>query len=128
MTSFVISGHDQFPEGMGRTGQFITGAEFGVYICPLTSEEDLNSYKKKLLSLINEIANSEHVIILCDLMGGTPFKAAMLAKSESRKRVRIISGINLPGLLTGIMLKDTMDIDELVEEITKETKNSIKNF
>ncbi|WP_062108714.1 PTS sugar transporter subunit IIA [Bacillus niameyensis] len=128
MTSIVIAGHDQFPEGMGHTGEFISGAESGVYICSLTAEEDPKMYTEKLLSVINGIPDSVNVIILCDLLGGTPFKSAMLVKSQINKHVRIVSGINLPGLLTGIMLRDSMEIDELVEEIVKETKSGVNKF
>lgn len=128
MTAFVIAGHDQFPEGLSHTGQFISGSEKSVEICPLSSEEGPDEYKEKLLSTITYMANSDHVVVLCDLMGGTPFKAAMQVASETDKHVRIITGINLSGFLTGIMLKDSMEIDELVEEMTKETKNGVKNF
>lgn len=128
MTALVIAGHDQFPEGLSQTGRFISGAESGVVICHLTSDESPDAYKEKLLSTINTAVNDDHVIILCDLIGGTPFKAAMQVAAESDKYVRIISGINLPGLLTGIMLRESVEIDELVEEIANEVKRAVKKF
>lgn len=128
MISFVIVGHDQFPEGMGNTAQFITGSKSGVEICSLGSDEGLGSYKEKLLSIITNIQDIDKTIILCDLVGGTPFKAAMEVSLEIDKQVRIVTGINLPGLLTGIMLKDSLEINKLVEEITRETRDGVKSF
>ncbi|MCJ7843115.1 hypothetical protein MUB24_19990 [Lederbergia sp. NSJ-179] len=128
MTALILAGHDQFPEGLKHTGEFISGSEAGVEICPLHSEESTDTYKEKLLSTINQMDEDAPVIVLCDLIGGTPFKAALEIARSTKKQVRIIAGINLPGLLTGIMLKDSLSVDELVKEIIKETQDSVKAF
>lgn len=125
ITRLLIAGHDHFPEGMKKTGEFISGLENGIEICALNSDESTDVYKEKLQALIHCNSN-EGIIIFCDLIGGTPFKVALQLSKELDKHIRIIAGINLPGLLTGIMLQDSMKVDELVEEIVKESSQGVK--
>lgn len=127
ITKLLIAGHDHFPEGMKKTGEFISGLANGIEICALTSDESTDDYKRKLEALIHSNPNVE-MIIFCDLIGGTPFKVAMQLSKEINKHIRIIAGTNLPGLLTGIMLRDSMKVDELIEEIVQEASKGIAAF
>lgn len=128
MITFIIAGHYEFPNGIKETVQFITGEEKGVEICALGSDESANDYNNKLLSIINELPAEQKVVILCDLVGGTPFKEAFKISSAVNRETRIVTGINIPSILTGVMLRGSMEIDELVEEITKEGMEGIKSF
>lgn len=127
MTTIVIAGHYEFPEGMRQTGQFISGVESGVEVCALAAEEGPDQYKEKLRITMLQKPNDD-MLVLCDVVGGTPFKAAMQIATEIDKKVRIIAGINLTGLVTGMMLKDTLDVEALAEEVMRESKGSIKVF
>lgn len=128
MIKFVIAGHNRFPEAIKDTGEFISGVEKGIEVCALNSNESYDAYRKKLLTKINDIPGNERILILCDLVGGTPFKAAVQISSEVGEKIRIIAGVNLPGILTGIMLKDSLEINELTEEMVEESKRGIELF
>jgi len=129
VNNIVIAGHEGFPKGLQQTGTFITGAESNVTVCQLFSDESPEAYKDKLVHALKK--NSNENIILCDLIGGTPFKAAMRikqAEEQKNKNIYIVAGINLPGLLTGMLSKDFLKTSDLVNEIVQETKKGIQMF
>jgi len=127
VNNIIIVGHEEFPSGLKQTGSLITGDKSSVIVCQLFSDESPEAYKDKLLMILKN--NNNENIILCDLIGGTPFKVAMeIKQAEQKSNIQIITGINLPGLLTGILSKDNLEVIELVNEITQEAKNGIRIF
>lgn len=128
MVKIVIAGHYGFPKGMKKTGEFISGLEHELIACTLHSDEQPKDYKEKLQSVIQSEKDADQIIIFCDLIGGTPFKAAMQLAQKTDKQIKIVGGANLPSLLTGIMIKDNMNLEDIISEVIKEGKNGIKAF
>ncbi|MGZ7142705.1 PTS sugar transporter subunit IIA, partial [Streptococcus pyogenes] len=73
------------------------------------------------VSLVNE----DEVLILCDLLGGTPFKlAAARALRSETQTIEAISGLNLSMLLE-VTLGVTSLGDDAVEKVIFSAKSGI---
>lgn len=92
---------------------------------PSYSTEDLAG---ELTKAMNELKDSEGIIIFTDLMGGTPFNtAAQLGRD--REDVRIIAGTNLPMLVEAVMSRKFMDdLDGMVESLLQTGKEQVAKF
>ncbi|AZP03185.1 hypothetical protein EJN90_00040 [Jeotgalibaca ciconiae] len=68
------------------------------------------------------------VIVLADLVGGTPFKTAVTIL-EKEVDFRVIGGINLPLVIELSMLRSTTnDIEELLEQLLITSQEAISEF
>ena len=66
---------------------------------------------------------NNHLVIFCDMQGGTPFNASYLL---SRKYpISIICGMNLPILLEFILLKDSYETKEQLTDLVEMAKGSL---
>lgn len=92
----VVVGHGKFAEGLTHTIEMIAGKQED-YVSVIFDEgapfEKLSEDIKRALDSMNEGA-----IVCCDLLGGSPFKAAYELKVQY-ENVAVIVGTNVPLLL-----------------------------
>ncbi len=80
---------------------------------------------KSLEKKNNELNSDEGVVVLVDLLGATPMNQSALNLYKSDK-VEVITGVNLPMVVTATMERDCFsDIKELVEKIKNDGKDSV---
>ena len=91
----LISGHAHFAEGMKSAVELITGPQADLITLTFDEATNLEEYQE---ALNNFCKNGEEVAIFTDLLGGTPFNKAMIAKGGSES-VHIFTGTNLPMLI-----------------------------
>lgn len=91
----LISGHAHFAEGMKSAVELITGPQADLITLTFDEATNLEEYQE---ALNNFCKNGEEVAIFTDLLGGTPFNKAMIAKGYS-ENVHIFTGTNLPMLI-----------------------------
>ncbi len=99
MIGIIVTGHGRFSEGMLSSLTMIAGnteALIGVNFLESESTEDLD---KNLLNAYTELRKTcDGVIIVCDLYGGSPFKAAAMLSVE-QENISVLAGINLASCL-----------------------------
>ena len=70
-------------------------------------------------------AQSDGVLVFCDLMGGTPFNQSMMI-TGAVDNVSVVAGTNLPMLIDLVMARtDSSTLDELVEEAVAMGKEGV---
>ena len=88
----------------------------------LSTSETAESYREKLIAKVDEMDQGQGVIILADLLGGTPCNQCVFLNQE---KVKVITGMSLPMVMECLAIRDSdIDIDVFVENI----KGSIVNF
>lgn len=91
----LITGHAHFAEGMKSAVELITGPQEDLLTLTFDEATNLEDYQNTL----NDFCKSaEEVAVFTDLLGGTPFNKAMIAKEDNEK-VHIFTGTNLPMLI-----------------------------
>ncbi|MDT2595014.1 PTS acetylgalactosamine transporter subunit IIA [Lactococcus petauri] len=95
MMKALISGHAHFAEGMKSAVELITGPQADLHTLTFDEATHLEEYQNALNDFCK---NGEEVAIFTDLLGGTPFNKAMIAKGGSES-VHIFTGTNLPMLI-----------------------------
>ena len=128
MVGIIVTGHGNFASGITSTLELIGGKQDNYDWVDFTEGQDLESLQeniKKKAELMNEC---EKILILCDLDGGSPYKAALLY-SMTKDNVEVISGINFPFLLD-VSLKRNFEenIDDLITQSLNDAKDNFKRF
>lgn len=127
MNRIVITGHGNFASGISTSLDLITGIDDSVLAVNFEAKDSIEDLEFKLLEAINK--DYKDLIILCDLLGGSPFKTSCLLKERFKDRnIEVIGGTNLAMLLQAYLLKDTIDLNELKLEIIKGGHDAINFF
>jgi len=128
MIGIIITGHGQFASGIYSSLTMIAGQQEDVEVVTFAdaaSEEDL---KRAMLSAIDKLAHCDAIVIMCDLLGGSPFKiAAML--SLTNQKLHIMYGVNLGMLLEFSLTKSNVDnIENALDKLSETGKKNIGKY
>lgn len=121
----VLTSHGSLCKGVLESFSMIAGDSHLLIALPL-SPDDTGQYKEKLRGFLTEHQN-ENVLILCDIMGGTPYNESYLAFLEKPEKIRVVSGLNLGMLLeTVFAAENDTNLDNLVSIAKEAGHRSIK--
>ena len=115
MTTIIVIGHGKFASGITEGLNLILGKQDNYYA--IDYNEDLNSgmLRKKIKNIVEKC--NDQVLILCDLISGTPFNISMELAIKNEK-IRLIYGINLSMLIEIVSKRnfseDEIDYDEII--------------
>lgn len=120
MKGIILLSHGELAHGMYETTKWFMGEEIPqyTYLC-LNADEKPEEYDERIDQAIREVDTGEGVVLITDLMGGTPSNRASLF--ISRPDVDLFAGMNLAMVLQllGNRLSDNYDMIAL-EHTAKE--------
>lgn len=129
MKSILVVSHGTMAKGVYKAAKMIYGELTNAqYLC-LEENMGVEDFKKNLNELIDSIKDSEQIVVLADLKGGSPYTAAvtLLSEKELLSKSKIITGLNLPMLLSTLFAEGTIK-DSDVEDIINFAKEGITKF
>ena len=125
----LIVGHGAFPDGLASAMSVILGPQVGVSTLSLGAGEDLEGFSGRLREHM-EMAQphpTEPVIVLADLLGGTPANAALRVASQM-SGMHVLTGANLPLLLKLLDRGGQGEVDSgRLAAVLQEGRNGIVN-
>ena len=107
--------------GEGREDILSLGLENGT-----GADEFAGKLKLKLAAVTKE----DEILLLADLVGGSPLTTAanVIAELDLIDRTVMIGGMNLPLALSAVLMKDSMELSELKEMLLPEAREELKEF
>lgn len=129
MIGIIVTGHGTFGSGLSGSLNLIAGEasayHYQDFLEGMGADELEVALKEKIDDLLKEC---EGVMILSDLVGGSPFKTAVTL-SINYPNVRVIGGTNLPMLLEVNGARQFMeDIDMLCDMGVNTGKDQVVKF
>jgi len=120
MNKILIASHGHLASGIQSSIGILTGLESKVSV--IDAYVDENNYVLDIRKFIEEL-NGETGIIFTDLVGGSVNQKVIL-EAEKHPNILIVSGVNLPVVLSVIL--DVRPITrEVLEEIVKSSQVEI---
>ena len=118
----ILMSHGLMAKEILNSAQIILGDQINYPVVSMTPDDGIEGTFNKLDKIIGTLNDAKRIVILADLMGGTPANTAMMLASED-SRIQIITGVNL-----GMVLESFFAIKEenLVEHLLKIGTESIK--
>ncbi|MGL4337830.1 MAG: PTS sugar transporter subunit IIA [Turicibacter sp.] len=125
-TIFIITGHGNYGTGIKSNLDFIAGDHPDVYAVDfLTDHTELD-----LITQFQTIIASHpqlNVIFICDLLGGTPFRAAA-SLSTYNEQYEVVCGCSMGAIIELLFMKDTLAPDVIADLLVEKSKESCLRF
>jgi mannose/fructose-specific phosphotransferase system component IIA len=117
----VIAGHGTLAAALLATTELICGPIADAAAVGLEADESPDHYTDALRAAIGH--GSRRVLVLCDLLGGTPFNVASAIARRSG-RVVCVSGVNLGMVVEAALASGDLD-ETLVERLLEVGRSGI---
>lgn len=98
MIGLIVTGHGHFATGLTSALELLGGQPNDYVAVDFPDGDSTDDLSAHLASALEELSGCDGVLVCCDLLGGSPFKAAVTLV-QGRDDVRVIAGTNLPLLL-----------------------------
>lgn len=125
MYSMIVLSHGDLTNGLKDTMMMIAGAQDDTYFISFTPSDSAEDFEKKVKVIYHSIPKDHEILILTDLFGGTPNHVATSLRLKDPDRVEVISGMNLPMLLTAVLSRG-MYLKDVVDNLLTESHNGIQ--
>ncbi|MDR1951924.1 MAG: PTS sugar transporter subunit IIA [Elusimicrobiota bacterium] len=127
MINVVIATHDCLAEKLLSAAERIAGKQDNVYAIQMSLGESLSQMQEKLEIFIKGINDGKGVLILVDMVGGTPCNASVpLCRIFNTE---VVTGVNLPMVLSAMFSSKIMEnAKELADKVYKDGQRSIVNI
>lgn len=121
----VLVGHGHFATGIYSSLQLIAGDQENVEAIDFVEGMSADELKQKILLAIS---NEEKVLILSDLLGGTPFKVSSTIMGENPiKTMNVLSGLNLAMLMEAVFARMANGFDEVADKAVVAAQSGVVN-
>jgi PTS system mannose-specific IIA component len=123
MTRALLVTHGNLGSELVSTAQLIVGPQTGVKVL---SNEDLSS-ESLCEAVQSEVLTygRDETVIFVDVAGGSCLTACKAAQSECR-RIKVLSGVNLPMVLEFFHYRAKLPFDELIERVLTKGRGGIQ--
>lgn len=121
MIGIIIASHGKLAEEMLNSAYMIMGPQENIVALGLEPEDDPLELKDKIYKTATEIDTGYGVVILVDLLGGSPGNASAYLAKEGYP---VITGLSLPMLLELIAMRNG-NIEEVVNHIIHAGRDGI---
>lgn len=131
MKYVVLVSHGTFAPGLHSVLKMLAGGEReDVISVGLEDGMSADEFAEKFSNAISKITTEDEIILLGDIVGGSPLTNAIEQVSIKGliDRTVIFGGVNLAMALTATLMKDGVDTDVLKESLLSEAKDAIKEF
>ncbi|MEQ9764138.1 PTS sugar transporter subunit IIA [Streptococcus jiangjianxini] len=127
MTKIIVLAHGNFPSGILSSLELIAGKQediVGINFLASMSSDDLQN------QLLSALGDSKRILILTDLLGGTPFNiASTLSISEEDREIKVLSGLNLAMLIEAAFSRNNYhELDALTEKVLSSAQLGVSEF
>lgn len=123
MIKLIVATHGNFASGIMSSLRLIAGDVANVEAIDFVEGMSAREFKEKLTTAVS---GQDQVIVLTDLLGGTPFKTGIELVTElPDQQIAVLSGLNLAMLLDASLSCLTDDFETAVGKLVSVAKEGI---
>jgi mannose/fructose-specific phosphotransferase system component IIA len=108
-----MAGHGTLPAALLQSTELIVGPVSDIVAASLGADDTPDAFADTLRAAIGH--DGRRVLVLCDLLGGTPFNVASAIAGRS-PRIVCLAGVNLAIAVEAVMADGHLD-DDLIERL-----------
>lgn len=122
MIKLVVVAHGHFATGAASALELIAGKQEEVAVIDFSEGMSAQTVKEKIAA---ELVDQSEVLVLSDLLGGTPFKVSTELMAEFNGKMNVLSGLNLAMLIEAVFARNMLSFDELVDKLVTTAKDGV---
>jgi PTS system mannose-specific IIA component len=123
MIGIVVVTHGRLADELIAASRLIVGAIDAIEGISIAPDEDMDAAQARILDAIRRVDSGQGVLILTDLFGGTPSNLSLSFLSD--RKVEVLSGANLPMLLSLATGREEKPLEEVAEMAMNAGKKNI---
>lgn len=130
MKYVVLVSHGQYANGLKDALSMLAGQREDVISVGLENGKSADEFAVIFNEKISHITCDDEIILLGDLIGGSPLTTAMnvITGKNLMSHTIVFGGMNLPLALTTVLMKDTFDKETLAQQVLQEAQSALKEF
>ena len=130
MKYVVLVSHGEFAEGLANALMMLAGQKEEVIAVGLKDGKTADEFAVQFEKAIQPITERDEIILLGDLIGGSPLTTAMNVMNDLGMGTQtvVIGGMNLPLALTTVWMEDAFHKEAFVEQVLSEAQSALKEF
>lgn len=124
MVGIVIAAHGHLATELIATAELIVGDIAGIIGCNINPTLSPQAMEEELAQAVGAVDRGDGVLVLADLLGGTPCTRSMALCQKAR--LEVVTGVNLPMVLKAHSLRQARALRELVPLLVEGVRGSIR--
>ncbi|MCL2335193.1 MAG: PTS sugar transporter subunit IIA [Endomicrobia bacterium] len=127
MIKIIIAAHGELAQELVNSAELIAGKQPNLYAVKRSADDSLAQMQERIETLIKSVADDDGVLIMTDMIGGTPCNAS--APMCRNFNTEVLTGVNLPMILSAVFASKTAgNAAELAEKAAQDGQKSIINI
>ena len=127
MIGVILTGHGKFASGMADGLRLIAGPQEEFAVVEFTPDLSPEAFSCLLLAAAQHLGGEE-LLILCDLVGGTPFNETVKLLPALDRPTEVLAGVNLPVLIEACVSRDEASVSSLATQLQEMGRGQLLRF
>ncbi len=123
MIGILIVTHKELAEALVNVCDLILGRQEGVTALSLDPNASPEECRQQIQRALAQVNNGDGVIILTDMLGGTPSNLTLPFLQEGK--VEVVTGVNLPMLMKLAQIRQESNLLEVAAALKKSGQKGI---
>lgn len=131
MKYVLMVSHGQFAKGLLTATNMMTGERDDVFAVCLEDGMSIDDFEVEFNKVISKINNDDEIILLADILSGSPFTKSLEVLSSNdllNDNAIVFVGMNMPLAVSAILMKDTMELNDLKEALLNEGQSGLLSY
>ena len=127
---FLVS-HGELAQGMATALGMLAGqGREDILSAGLEDGMGADVFAEKVKECLSRVGAEDEILLFADLIGGSPLTNAanVIAELGLMDRTVMTGGMNMPLVLSAVLMKDTMETEDLVESLIPEARVALARF
>jgi mannose PTS system EIIA component len=123
MVRILIVSHGRLADALISSVQSIVGNLEKIKGVPIWSKDRVDEVKHRIQKEMAEVDDGDGVVILTDILGGTPTTLSLSFLED--EKVEVVTGVNIPMLLTLASYRKSRSLREIGSLVKKSGRRGI---
>ena len=128
MKYVILVSHGKFANGLNDALSMLAGNREDILSVGLENGKSVDEFTALFTEKVKDISTDDEVILLGDIIGGSPLTNATNVLVNKGIKTVILGGMNLPLALTTVLMKDTVSLDEIADQVLEQARMAMQEL
>ncbi len=130
MKYVVLVSHGTFAQGLQSAVLMMSGKRDDVLSTSLEDGMGTNDFAFRFKEIIKPINQNDEILLFSDILSGSPFTTSIEILNELGlfAKTTVFAGMNMPMVLTAVLMKDSLEKPDMIEAVLSEGKMGVMLF
>lgn len=128
MKYVILVSHGKFANGLNDALSMLAGNREDILSVGFENGKSVDEFAALFTEKVKDISTDDEVILLGDIIGGSPLTNATNVLVNKGIKTVILGGMNLPLALTTVLMKDTVSLDEIADQVLEQARMAMQEF